>query len=134
MTAELPRVTRVGPGVYRVEHDGRSDLVYAAGSASDTWVFWNGRVFRGDFVDAADRPRRGARAAGPQQLTAPMPATVIDVLVRAGDSVKKGDTIVLLEAMKMELPIRAPADGKVTTVHCRAGELVQPDTTLIELE
>jgi acetyl/propionyl-CoA carboxylase alpha subunit len=134
MTAESPRVTRVGPGVYRVEHDGRSDLVYAAGPASDSWVFWNGRVFRGDFGDAADRPRRAARADGPQQLTAPMPATVISVPVRPGDTVKKGDTIVLLEAMKMELPIRAPADGKVVAVHCRAGELVQPDTTLIELE
>jgi len=40
----------------------------------------------------------------------------------------------LLEAMKMELPVRAPADGRVTAVNCRAGELVQPDRSLIELE
>jgi 3-methylcrotonyl-CoA carboxylase alpha subunit len=134
MTAEQPRVTPLGDGVYRVDYDGTSHLVYVAGPAGDTWAFADGRVFRGDFGDAGDRPRRAARVSGPQALTAPMPATVIKVLVQPGAAVKKGDTILLLEAMKMELPIRAPGDATVTAVHCREGELVQPDTTLIELE
>jgi len=134
LVAERFRVTRVGNGVYRVEDDGRSELVYVAGSANDQWVFVDGRVFRGDLGDVRDRPRRSARVDGPQALTAPMPATVIKVLVQPGAAVKKGDTIVLLEAMKMELPIRAPADATVKAVHCRDGELVQPDTTLVELE
>jgi biotin carboxyl carrier protein len=47
--------------------------------------------------------------------------------------VKKGDTLLLLEAMKMELPLRASGDATVTSVHCREGELVQPDVTLIDL-
>jgi len=62
-----------------------------------------------------------------------MPATVIRVLVQPGAAVKKGDTIIILEAMKMELPIRAPADATVAAVHCRDGDLVQPETTLIDL-
>ena len=62
-----------------------------------------------------------------------MPATVLKVLVSAGAPVKKGDTLVILEAMKMELPLRAPADATVAAVHCREGELVQPDTVLVEL-
>jgi biotin carboxyl carrier protein len=41
--------------------------------------------------------------------------------------------VIVLEAMKMELPIRAPADATVMAVHCREGELVQPDAALIEL-
>jgi biotin carboxyl carrier protein len=61
-----------------------------------------------------------------------MPATVIKVHVRAGDAVKKGDIVVVLEAMKMELPLRALGDGIVSTVLCREGELVQADATLIE--
>jgi biotin carboxyl carrier protein len=128
------KVVRVGDGIYRVEHDGRTRTVYVAGSSSDQWAFADGRVFRGDFGAAHDRPRRAARIAGPQALTAPMPATVIKVLVQPGGTVKKGDTILLLEAMKMELPIRAPADATVLAVHCREGELVQPDTTLVELD
>ncbi|HWF87056.1 MAG TPA: biotin/lipoyl-containing protein [Vicinamibacterales bacterium] len=134
LVAEPPRVTRLGDGVYRVEHDGRSHVVYVAGPPRDQWAFMDGHVFRGDFGGSSSEPRRVARVTGPQALTAPMPATVIKVLVQPGAAVKKGDTILLLEAMKMELPIRAPADATVTAVHCREGELVQPETTLVELE
>jgi biotin carboxyl carrier protein len=48
--------------------------------------------------------------------------------------VKKGDTLLVLEAMKMELPVRAPGDGTVTAVSCREGELVQAGVVLVELE
>ena len=63
-----------------------------------------------------------------------MPATVIEIKVAAGDSVKRGDILIVLEAMKMELPVRAPGDGRVKAIHCRPGDLVQPETSLIELE
>ena len=61
-----------------------------------------------------------------------MPATIIKVHVKPGDAVKKGDTVLVLEAMKMELPIRAAGDGVVATVCCHEGELVQADAVLIE--
>ena len=63
-----------------------------------------------------------------------MPATVAAVLVRPGAVVAAGDTLVRLEAMKMELAIRAPAAGRVAAVDCRAGELVQPGRPLVTLE
>jgi 3-methylcrotonyl-CoA carboxylase alpha subunit len=62
-----------------------------------------------------------------------MPATVIKVLVQPGATVKKGDTVVILEAMKMEWPVRSPADATVKAVRCREGDLVQPDAVLVEL-
>jgi 3-methylcrotonyl-CoA carboxylase alpha subunit len=62
-----------------------------------------------------------------------MPATVLKVAVKTGDAVRKGDLIVLLEAMKMELPMRAPADAVVAAVRCQAGDLVEADATLVEL-
>jgi biotin carboxyl carrier protein len=48
--------------------------------------------------------------------------------------VKKGDTILVLEAMKMELPIRAPGDARVKAICCREGELVAADAILVEFE
>ena len=80
---------------------------------------------------STSKKRRASPAAG--ALIAPMPATVVKVHVKPGDAVKQGDVVVLLEAMKMELPIRAGADATVTAVHCREGELVQPDALLVEL-
>jgi 3-methylcrotonyl-CoA carboxylase alpha subunit len=63
-----------------------------------------------------------------------MPATVVRIAVKPGDAVENGDVLIALEAMKMELPIRAPRDGVVLAVHCREGELVRPDQELLEFE
>jgi acetyl/propionyl-CoA carboxylase alpha subunit len=134
LMADESTVTRIGAGVYRVVgHDGRREIVYVAGPSDDRWAFWNGQVFHGDFSGRASREPRGARAHSTQSLTAPMPATVLKVQVKPGDTVKKGDIVVVLEAMKMELPIRAPGDGVVATVSCREGELVQADAMLVAL-
>jgi 3-methylcrotonyl-CoA carboxylase alpha subunit len=62
-----------------------------------------------------------------------MPASVVSIKVRAGDAVTAGDVLILLEAMKMELPVKAPRDGIVGQLLCREGELVQPGVPLIEL-
>ncbi len=62
-----------------------------------------------------------------------MPATVVSIAAPAGTRVTAGDPVVVLEAMKMELVIRAPRDGEIAAVHCRVGELVQPGTRLAEL-
>ena len=99
------------------------------GSGADRWIFWKGQVFRGA-VDAAEKDHAPVRLTS---LTAPMPARVIRILVQPGSTVRKGDTLVVLEAMKMELPVRAPANGKVAAVDCREGELVQADAVLIDL-
>jgi biotin carboxyl carrier protein len=131
-------VARIGDGVYRVEVDGRHQLVYVAGPPDDPWVFWNGHVYRGDFAQhpasirsTAARTSAGQSAAG---IVAPMPARVIKVLVAPGQAVRKGETVIVVEAMKMELPLKALGDGTVTAVRCREGELVQADVVLVEVE
>ena len=130
--ADVMNVIRIGAGVYRVETDGRSEVVYIAGSTDDRWAFWNGRVFRSR-LDQPQPTASSVRRDAHQALSAPMPATVLKVLVEAGATVKKGETLLILEAMKMELPLRSAADATVRAVHCREGELVQPQTVLVEL-
>jgi 3-methylcrotonyl-CoA carboxylase alpha subunit len=65
---------------------------------------------------------------------APMPATVVAINTAVGQAVHEGDTVIVLEAMKMELPIRAPRTGVVKAVHCAQGDLVQPGVNLLEIE
>ena len=59
---------------------------------------------------------------------------LLKVSVKPGAQVKAGDALVVLEAMKMEIALRAPHDGVVAAVNCREGELVQPETVLVELK
>ena len=135
-------VTRIADGTYRVEHEGRNEIVYVAGPMADRWIFWKGHVFRGerggpDKVRPASASSAGLEKVGdkvrPTSVIAPMPARVIRILVQPGSAAKKGDTLVVLEAMKMELPVRAPADAIVTAVHCHEGDLVRADAVLIDL-
>ena len=63
-----------------------------------------------------------------------MPATVRRIEVKPGQAVRRGDVLIVLEAMKMELPVRATADGTVARLNCREGELVQPGQELAELQ
>lgn len=102
-------------------------------AAATTWVFIEGEVWTVDVEPAERAARRPRAAAGAEALMAPMPATVIRVLVEPGRDVRRGETLLLLEAMKMELPVRAPRDGRVTALHCEAGQLVQPGVPLVEL-
>jgi biotin carboxyl carrier protein len=77
--------------------------------------------------------RRRGRAAAAHGLEAPMPATVTRIVAAVGQRVTAGDVLVLLEAMKMELAIRAPQDGTVARVACEVGAIVQPGVPLVEL-
>ena len=122
------RVQVVGPGEVRVGDETQRSAWVAA--ADDTrWVFLDGEVF--EFEVQRQGRRRAPSATG--SLSAPMPASVVRVDAAPGDRVRKGDSLVILEAMKMELPVRAPADGVVTAVHCKPGDLVRPGVPLIDL-
>jgi biotin carboxyl carrier protein len=127
-------VTPIGGGAYFVECDGRSEIVYVAGPPEERWAFCNGDVFTADVTEVSEARTPSGHRWGPQALASPMPATVVKVLVSPGESVRKGDVVVVLEAMKMELPVRSPGDAVVRAVLCREGQLVKPDEVLIEIE
>ena len=85
---------------------------------------------------AAPAPAAAPKAsgnAGATAVKAPMPGTLIKVNVKVGDAVKKGDVLCVLEAMKMENDIMAPADGVVATVNVSQGASVATDEVLVTL-
>ncbi len=84
---------------------------------------------------AAPAPAPAAAApAGGEQVTSPMPGTILDVKVSQGASVKKGDVLMILEAMKMENEIMCPCDGKVASIHASKGTAVESGTLLCVIQ
>ena len=84
-------------------------------------------------LEASAADHRGA-SGGQSRVTAPMPGTVIRLLVGAGDSVRARQPLVVLEAMKMETPLTSPYDAVVRAVHVSEGDRVAGGTVLVELE
>ena len=89
---------------------------------------------------AAPRTETGAKviasapaAAGSHQVKAPLPGVVLSIPVKVGDTVKASDTVVILEAMKMENEIVAPEDGTVATVNVNEGASVEAGSVLATL-
>lgn len=78
----------------------------------------------------APAPAAPAAPAGGEKITAPMPGTILAVNVANGSAVKKGDVLMILEAMKMENEIMAPCDGAVTSVSVTKGAAVESGTLL----
>jgi acetyl/propionyl-CoA carboxylase alpha subunit len=133
VTVPPVRLTRVGDGTYRIDHGDQHEIIYVAGPADNRWIFWKGRVFHGP-SPGSDKVRPTSERSTPQSLTAPMPARVSRILAQPGAAIKKGAIAIILEAMKMELPVRALADAIVVAVHCREGDMVQADAVLIDLK
>jgi biotin carboxyl carrier protein len=126
-------VTALGNGRYEISSGDRHQLAWAAGPPSARWVFFDGRVYLVN-LRAAGRAMDGHAVHDDLALASPMPATVLAVHVTPGQTVARGDVLIMLEAMKMELPVTAPRDGRVRSVACTPGELVQPGVRLVELE
>ncbi len=84
-------------------------------------------------VQAAPQSQKAPQAAGNVTVNAPMPGTINAVKVKAGDSVTKGQVLVILEAMKMENEIMAEADGVVASVAVNQGQSVNTGDVLVTL-
>jgi biotin carboxyl carrier protein len=72
--------------------------------------------------------------AGAKTINAPMPGTILSIEVNAGDSVKKGQVLLILEAMKMENEIVAPDDGKIVSVNVEKGASVNVGDVLVSMQ
>ena len=121
-----------GGGQLALIADGVRTQAAAAMVGETVVVMLDGRTHLLKLVDPL-RPNR-AEAAGTGRLTAPMPGKVIQVLVQPGAAVKRGQPLLVLEAMKMEHTIAAPMDGVVASAPYQAGELVQEGAELITFE
>ena len=126
-------VQRLDTGTYRVAMGERRVEVVIAREPGIDWGWADGRAFR--WARAAEVADRGPEpAADTGAVRAPMPAVVTAVAAAPGQTVTRGDTLVTLEAMKMEIPLKAPRDGRIAAVRCGTGDRVDPDTPLVELD
>ena len=100
----------------------------------DYTLFADGGSRRLRLVDPLDVTQYEAVASGEASVRSPLPGKIIDLRVKAGDTVSKGQPLLVLEAMKMEHTLSAPTDGKIKSVRYAVGEQVAEGAELVEFE
>ena len=127
-----------GQPVYSLIVDGRSHESYIY-QGDDNWqVLLRGRLYPVTVEDEREKRLRAAAGGGVAEtgefhLRAPMPGLVVAIPVTEGQSVKKGQVILILESMKMQNEIKAPRDGTIGRIRVKAGETVEQKQTLLSL-
>ena len=112
--------------------DGVKSTLQVIRHGDDITVITGGRSHTLQIIDPLSP--KGATADAGGQLTAPMPARIISVNVEAGQAVERGEALIVLEAMKTQMRVTAPADGIVTAVHCAVNDQVDDGATLVSFE
>nr|MCR5661049.1 biotin/lipoyl-binding protein [bacterium] len=130
--AKAPEAKKDAPIVITI--DGESYNV----SLEDGKVKVNGKTYNYDISDAKAQETKAAPAATPSAsqpvagtvLKAPLPGLILRIPANVGDKVSAGDTVLVLEAMKMETEIKAPASGTIASINVKQGDQVTTDTVL----
>lgn len=112
--------------------DGERVTAFISSDNAKRWVTINGRTVLLT-KQTGSRKSGGAHHHAAGELTAPMPGQVRAVNVSEGDTVTKGQTLIVLEAMKMEMKIQAPSDGTVNKLFVKQGDTVEREQMLIEV-
>ena len=119
-------------GGWLLTFGARREQVYGAAQGDQRYVNVGGHDFTLTVTDARTQRRRQTGSGG--DLKAQMPGQVVDVLATVGESVTRGQTLVVLEAMKMEIRVSAPVDGVVKRLLVAQGDVVERGQLLLEVE
>jgi acetyl/propionyl-CoA carboxylase alpha subunit len=128
----LASVTRAEAGRLELLVDGKPVTAYVSSQGAKYWVTVKGQTFL--LIRSSSAGRRGSAQRLSGELTAPMPGQIRALRVTKGETVGKGQTLMLLEAMKMEIRVQAPRDGVVKTVNVTQGQTVEREQVLLTLE
>ena len=111
--------------------NGRREVVPFITDGDELHFALQGEIYRADVSSTTGRRTRPRHRD--HSMSAPMPGVVLQILVGTGDEVSRGDTVIILEAMKMEHRLTAPEDGTIDGIHCAAGQMVRPGVDLISI-
>jgi len=125
-------IQELSPGRWLLRNSQGQQVVRAARERDRIWVWIAGKTF--EFTVPSDDRAAGAHSgAASHEVRAPMPGTLVKLLVSKGDAVEEGQIVAVVEAMKMEHPLRAPRAGVVDMTSGTPGAIVDADAVIISL-
>jgi biotin carboxyl carrier protein len=127
-------VERLSSDLMSILHQGRSCDIGHSKIDDGFEIEMLGSRFLAEVVDPNKKSLKLAQSSGGDKVVTRMPGRVIEVCVEVGQEINKGDVVIVIEAMKMENPLKAPRDGVVAELFVRKEDLVNAKQVLLSLE
>lgn len=127
----------LGPSLYSVIMENISFQVVVDEEQGDYSILMGGRMYEGQVLDERAlmmAQRRGGLGGGSGEINAPMPGLIVAVPVEVGQEVSQGQTVVILESMKMQNELKSPTDGVVKAISVETGQTVDKNALLVVVE
>lgn len=124
----------LGNDQYALTYNGHRTICHMAASPDAIFVHLAGRAYRIDRIDPLEEAGQGAGGPRSDVAAAPMPGTVISVHASVGEAVQEGQTLMIVESMKLETTITAWRDGTIAEIHCAVGDTFPLKAPLVTLE
>lgn len=136
-TLNVDFVSVSGQPVFSLIVEGRSYEAYIYEDEEQYQVQLKGFQYNADVIDEREKRLRdgteGGDSSGEFLLKAPMPGLVVSILVKEGDTVSKGQVLVILESMKMQNELKCPRDGVVTRIKVEQGQTVEQKQQMLSI-
>lgn len=123
----------IKPGHLKIRVGDRLLKAIVTEGEKEKFVFIDGNVFKVKQVELTGRKKSKKKESDESDLDSPISGKIVNVQVKKGDAVKKGDVLIVIEAMKMEYLIRAPYKGTVKKIHFKENDQVEIGQTTIEI-
>ncbi|XGC80570.1 acetyl-CoA carboxylase biotin carboxyl carrier protein subunit [Bdellovibrio bacteriovorus] len=118
----------------KIRVDGVDHKVQAQLLKGTLWVHLNGRTFTIDTAAGKKGRKKGGASGSSDQIVAPMPGKVTKILVSPGASIQAGQSVLVMEAMKMEYTLKADIAGVIDSIQCSVGEQVALGKLLVKIQ
>ncbi|GIL17545.1 MAG: hypothetical protein BroJett040_12960 [Oligoflexia bacterium] len=120
--------------ITQVTINGKTIPVLAQKVKGQIWIHFNGRTFQYEDESKKKFGSQSSQTGHAGDILAPMPGKVTKILKQAGDSVSKGEAVIVMEAMKMEYTLKSDGDGVIQKIGCKLGEQVSLGKVLAHID
>jgi biotin carboxyl carrier protein len=127
------RYEKISEHTIHLSVDGRRTMAFVADTPEGKAVMVKGRVWLVEDAAAPKNRRKSGPSKGPRDVSPPMPAVVTKIMVAVGDAVTKGQGVVVVSAMKMDMILSAPFEGVVERINAAEGDKVTPMQVLVDI-
>lgn len=122
---------KIEENLYSILFEGKSITLGVINKGNNTQIFLNGDLYQLESISERDQRKSTHTVSGMQEIKSPMPSRIVKILKGEGDEVEVDESVIVIEAMKMESELKSPVKGNIKDIFVKEGDAVEAGTVLL---